>query len=727
MKISEHLQAHTQEPGRIGDLPVRRRSLIKAFAVGGGLMLGCGSLPSVAGTSKAAATNELEFNAFLRITPDSQVIVVVKHLDMGQGVSTGLPTLVAEELDADWRQVSWEHAPADATRYNNLFFGPSQGTGGSTAIANSWEQMRKAGAAARAMLAQAAADLWQVPLDEINITKGVVSHGRKTATFGDLVTAAVKLPVPDSPKLKVPKDFSLIGKTIPHLDTVDKITGTARYTQDVYLPNMLTALVLYPPKILGKVKKINAEKARQVPGIVAVVEITRGVAVVAEGFWPAYQARQLLDVEWDLSACETRSSDQLFSEFSEAAQGGGTAVRDDGDLPAAFEQAASVVEAEYRLPYLYHATMEPMNCVALVTDESCELWYGCQMQTGGQRQAASVTGHKPEQVKINTLYAGGSFGRRAAPDDFVADTAAIAKQFKGRPVKLVWTREDDIGNGRFRPMAVHRLKGAVSDGKALAWQHHAVAQPIFRATGLDGFIQGPIDNTIIEGISDTPYAIPNLLVEATEKNAPTSILWWRSVGHSGNAFVMETFMDQLAKAAGRDPVEFRLELLTEHPRYLGVLKLVAEQAEWSQPLPSNRGRGVAVHKAMGSWCAQVAEVTVNDDGGFSVDRVVCAIDCGIAVNPGVIRAQMEGSIGFGLSAALGEEVTLENGNIVQSNFDGYQLLRMAQMPKVEVHIVASAEPPTGVGEPGVPPIAPAVANALFAATGKPITRLPIRM
>lgn len=710
-------------------LALSRRGFLKSVSVGGSLVLGCGALAGISVNSAAANSTEakdtLSFNAFLTISPDSRVTVVVKHLDMGQGVSTGLTTLVAEELDASWGQMAWESAPADASRYNNLFWGPTQGTGGSTAMPNSWEQLRKAGAAARAMLVEAAAKEWEVPAAEIQVRDGVISHGKKTARFGELAGAASLLPVPQEPALKDPKVFRLIGKTIPRIDSPEKTNGSAIYTQDINLPGQLTALVLYPPKLFGKLKKADTSKALASPGVVAVVEIPRGVAVIANSFWAAQKARKLVQAEWDLSACETRSSDELFAAYTEAARKSGTTVKTEGDAAAVLKTAETIVEAEYHLPYLAHSTIEPMNCVVKVDKNACELWYACQMQTIDQQEVATATGLKPEQVIINTLYAGGSFGRRASPSEYVLDAVAIAKQVPGLPVKMVWTREDDMRNGKYRPMSVHRIRGAVSpEGKLLAWEHHAVAQPILRGTPFGQFIQGPIDGTLLEGISDMPYAIPNLAVKATEMPASVSTLWWRSVGHSGHGFVVEAFVDKLAKAAGQDPVEFRRKMLTEHPRYLGVLNLAAEKADWGKPMPKGQGRGIAVHKAMGSWCAQVAEVTVADDGSFSVDRVVCAIDCGIAVNPDVIRAQMEGSIGFGLSAALGEAITLDKGAVVQSNFHNYTLMNISAMPQVEVHIVPSAEAPTGVGEPGVPPIAGALANALAAATGKDFERMP---
>ena len=717
MKILERKKIHNQSED---SLALSRRHFLQAMSMGGGLLIGSGfiSLSANAATSVPAESNAPRFNAFIKITPDNRVILVIKHLDMGQGVSTGLSAIVAEELDASWEQMGWEFAPADNSRYNNVFWGAMQGTGGSSSIANSWMQLREAAAAARAMLVQAAATQWKVPADAIRVHRGVLSHGDHQASFGDLAAKAALLPAPQKTALKDPKDFQLIGKKIPRKDSYEKTNGTAIYTQDIQFPGMLTALVAYPPQVHGKVKKYTAGKAKAVPGVVAVVEFPRGVAVIARDFWTAKQARDLLAIEWDLSGCEMRSTEQLFSDGHAAAKKSGTLDKQVGDAPAALAKATQVITAEYELPFLAHTPIEPMNCVIKLEKDKCELWYGCQMPTTDQQQVASITGLDKTRVKINTLYAGGSFGRRACPGGYVEDAAHIAKQLPGHAIKMVWTREDEILNGFYRPMAVHHVRGAVDEeGKILAWQHHAVAQPLFAGDKLDG--------SIIEGISDTGYRIPHFLVQGTEMDIKIPVLWWRSVGHSGNAFVMETFVDQLAKAAQKDPVVFRRELLANEPRALGVLNLVAEKSHWAQAPGAGLYRGIAVHKSFGTWVAQVAEVRVKADKTFNVERVVCAVDCGVAVNPDVIAAQLEGGIGMGLSAALGEAITLRNGVVEQTNYHNYSLLRINSMPKVEVHIVPSAEMPSGVGEPGLPPIAGAVANALFAATGKPITTLPL--
>jgi isoquinoline 1-oxidoreductase beta subunit len=703
---------------------------------GAGLTIGI-ALPSpttaqAAGASTAKPNGVFAPNAFVRINPDNSIAVVIKHLEMGQGTYTGLATLVAEELDADWSQIVAESAPADASRYNNLLMGPTQGTGGSTAIANSYDQMRRAGAMARAMLIAAAAAKWKVAPAELITSLGTVSHevsGRR-ATFGELSTLAARQPVPDPESLilKSPKDFRLIGKSLPRKD-IGKSDGTAIFTQDVKLDGMLTALVLHPPRFGAKVGTIKDQRARDVSGVVDVFEIPSGVAVLATDFWNAKKGRDLLEVDWDESGAVRRGSADLLEEYRSLTAKPGLVARNDGDAGAALTGATRVIEATYEFPYLAHATMEPMNCVVRVNGESCEIWNGAQLQTTDQALVGAALGISAEQVKINTLYAGGSFGRRANPhSDYVVEAAHIAKAKKGTPVKLVWTREDDTRAGYFRPMYVHRIRGGLdADGNPVAWEQRVVGQSILAGTPFEEFgVKDGVDASSVEGASTLPYRIPNLRVDLHTVDVGVPVQWWRSVGHTHTAYSTETFIDELAAAAGRDPVEFRTSLLRDHPRHLGVLKLAAEKANWGSELPEGRARGIAVHESFSSFVAQVAEVTLQRNGGFRVERVVCAVDCGIAVNPDVIVAQMESGIGFGLSPLLMSEITLDDGKVVQSNFHDYEVLRIDQMPEIEVHIVPSAEPPTGVGEPGTPPIAPAVANALFAATGKPYHRLPLR-
>ncbi|WP_431824722.1 molybdopterin cofactor-binding domain-containing protein [Burkholderia sp. F1] len=672
-------------------------------------------------------------NAFLRITPDGIVTVVAKHVEMGQGAYTGIATIVAEELDADWSSVRVESAPADAKRYANLAFGTMQGTGGSSAMANSWQQLREAGGKARAMLVSAAAARWKVPAGELTTKDGFVMHAKtgKQAGYGTLVAQAAKLPVPASVTLKQPAEFRLIGQRIPRVDAAPKSNGTAQFTLDVALPGMLVALLQRPPRFGATVKSFDASDAKAVPGVVSVVQVPRGVAVVATGFWAAKQGRDALKVEWDDTHAEKRGSDAILREYRQLANQPGVSARKDGDANAAIAGAARKLSATYEFPYLAHAPMEPLDAVVRLTPDGCEIWAGDQFQTVDQANAAQVAGLKPEQVKIHTLYAGGSFGRRAnAWSDYVVEAVSIAKALgaNGKPVKLQWTREDDIQGGLYRPMYVHKLDaGLTADGKLVGWRHRIVGQSILAGTPFEAvMVKNGIDATSVEGAANLPYAVPNVSVELTTTKAGVPVLWWRVVGSSHTAYAVEAFIDEAAHAAGKDPYAFRRDLLAKEPRMRAVLALAAEKAGWdpAKPLPKGRGRGIAVAEAFNSHVAQVAEVSVGADGKVKVERIVCAVDCGIAINPDIVAAQMEGGIGFGLGAVMHGAITLKDGQVEQRNFDGYQVLRIAEMPKVEVYIVPSADAPTGVGEPGVAPVGPAVANAIFAATGKRHYTLP---
>ncbi|HTF15825.1 MAG TPA: xanthine dehydrogenase family protein molybdopterin-binding subunit [Burkholderiales bacterium] len=719
-----------------------RRDFLKA---GAGLTLGIAvpdALAQMAGPGQGGgsvvATGRLEPNAFVRIGTDNTVTVIVKHLEMGQGTYTGLPTLVAEELDADWGQIRVEGAPADASRYNNLLLGPMQGTGGSTAMANSFEQMRKAGAAARAMLVAAAAERWNVAPDSITIARGAVMHlpSNRRTNFGQLAANAAKLPVPQEVKLKDPKDFVFIGRRVTRTDSRAKSNGTAIYTQDVKLPGMLTALVAHPPRFGAKPKPFDAARAKAVKGVVDVVAIPQGVAVLANDFWSAKKGRDALAVEWDESGAFKLGSAEIMAQYRALAATPGLPARKEGDPAGALARAAKTLEASYEFPYLAHACMEPMNCVVKLSADGCEIWNGEQFQSIDQGAVAAVLAMKPEQVKINMLFAGGSFGRRANPQaDYVVEAVQIAKAIDGRaPVKLVWTREDDMRAGYYRPMYYHALKaGLDAQGNLIAWQHRIVGQSILGGTAFEGMmVKDGIDATSVEGAANLPYAVPNLGVELHSPRMGVPVQWWRSVGSTHTAFSTETFLDELAVAAGKDPFQVRRALLAKSPRHKAVLEMAAAEADWSTPLVSarvgdRRGRGIAVHESFNTVVAQVAEVTVRRDGSWRVDRVMCAVDCGLAVNPDVVRAQMEGGIAFGLTAALHGAITLKDGVVEQSNFHDYMPLRMHEMPRIGVYIVRSNEKPTGVGEPATPVIAPAVANALFAATGKPIRSLPIRI
>ena len=717
---------------------INRRDFLKlGLGASAGLTLGfavSSARSGMAGPGQAgdAAVGAAEFspNAFLRIGEDNTVTVIAKHLEMGQGSYTGLATLVAEELDAAWEQVRVEGAPADAQKYNNLFWGPVQGTGGSTAMANSWEQMRKAGATAKAMIVAAAAHAWGVDEAGVQVRDGVVSHaaGRK-ATLGELAAAAREEIPPEAVTLKQPSQFRLIGRPVGRKDTADKVNGRAVFTQDVQLPGMLTALAAHPPRFGAKVESFDDRAAKAVAGVEAVVAIPSGVAVVAEDFWSAKQGRDVLAIHWDESEAFTLGSEDIFEQYAELAAKPGVVARNEGEGLKALERAEKIVTAEYRYPFLAHAAMEPMNCVAHYRGDKAEVWNGWQIQTIDQARIAGVLGLEPDQVKLNTLYAGGSFGRRANPDsDYILEAAHIAKALRGRPVKLVWTREDDTRAGWYRPINLHRLSAVLGpDGLPQAWHHRIVGQSIVKGTPFEGMIRNGVDPTSVEGAGNQPYLIPNQHVDLHSPELGVPVQWWRSVGSTHTAYSVETFIDRLAAEAGRDPVEYRLALLEDHPRHTAVLKLAAEKSAWSGNRSGDgKARGVAVHESFNSVVAMVADVSMRDGGGFRVDKVVIAVDCGIAVNPDVVRAQMEGGMGYGLAMVLGSEITLDGGRVAQSNFHDYQVPRMPDMPDVEVHILASTQPPTGVGEPATPVIAPAVANAIAAATGVWHQRLPIR-
>ena len=693
--------------------------------------------PGKAGDGLAAAVT-FEPNAFLTIGADNSVTVYSKHLEMGQGTYTGLATILAEELDADWKQVRVEGAPADAKRYNNLFWRPTQGTGGSTAMANSWEQMRKAGAAGRAMLVSAAAKRWNVAPSEIAVSAGIVSHAAsgRQATFGQLAADAANEAVPTDLKLKDPKDFKLVGKRANRKDSAAKTNGTARFTQDVQLPGMLLAVVAHPPQFGATVKSVDDRKTRKIKGVVDVVQIPQGVAVLAKDTWSAKKGRDALAVVWDDRAAFKLGSDEIMARYKEMAKKPGAIALQTGDSAKALAGAAKVVKASYDFPYLAHAAMEPMNCVVKLDADGAEFWNGEQFQTIDQAKVAAFLGLKPEQVKLNMLYAGGSFGRRACKDsDYVLEAAAIAKAMQGRvrgnpPIKMVWLREDDMRGGYYRPMFHHTLAAAIdANGKLTGWQHRLVGQSIITGSPFEKMlVKDGVDAVSVEGASNLPYAIPNMTVDLhTPTDIGVPVLWWRSVGSSHTAFSTETFFDEVAATMGKDPVALRLELLAAHPRHAGVLKLAAEKAGWGTPLATKpgerRGRGVAVHESFNSYVAHVAEVTVAKNGSIKVDRIVSAVDCGTPINPDNIRAQVEGGIGFGLGA-MSQAITLKGGQVEQGNFDGFAPLRIGDMPKVEVHIVPSSAAPTGIGEPGVPPVLPAVANAVAAATGKRLRNLP---
>jgi isoquinoline 1-oxidoreductase subunit beta len=709
--------------------PTRREFLKTGALVTGGLVI-VFAVPGArrfAWAQPDASRAPFAPNAFLRVGTDDTVTVLLAHSEMGQGIWTALPMLIAEELDADWSRIRVEHAPA-APVYAHTVMG-IQMTGGSTSTWSEFERYRQAGALARALLVQAAAQRFGVTPADCRTENGVVIAGNRRARYGELADAAAGLTAPKTVPLKDPKDWKIIGKRTRRLDTPEKTTGRATFGMDVKFDGLLTAVVARWPVFGAKVKSFDATRAKAVPGVRDVVQVPTGVAVLADHFWAAKLGRDALKVDWDLGPGASLDSTELRERFRKLAGTRGLSAARAGEVGGALAKAAKTVEAEYFVPYLAHAMMEPPNCTVRIGPDKCEIWTGTQFQTLDQQLAAKITGLEPEQVEIHTTFLGGGFGRRANPtSDFVTEAVHVAKA-SGKPVKVVWTREDDIHGGYYRPAYVHRARiGLGRDGLPVAWEHVMVGQSILAGTPFEPMlVKNGIDATSVEGVADSPYLkeIPHHRVGLHSPKTPITVLWWRSVGHSHNAFVMESLIDELAHAAGKDPVEYRRRLLQKHPRHLGVLELAAEKAGWGGALASGHARGVAVHESFGSFISQVAEVSVQS-GRIRVHRVTCAIDCGIAVNPETITAQMESGIAFGLGAVLHSALHLEKGRARESNFHDYRVLRLNEMPVVEVHIVPSTEKPGGVGEPGVPPIAPAVANAVFALTGQRLRELPLR-
>ncbi|HVH31485.1 MAG TPA: xanthine dehydrogenase family protein molybdopterin-binding subunit [bacterium] len=667
-------------------------------------------------------------NAFVRVGSDDSVTILLAHSEMGQGIWTSLPMLVAEELDADWLKIKVEHAKA-APEYAHTTVG-LQMTGGSTTTLSEWDRYRQAGATARTLLVQAAAQRFGITPADCRTESGVVIAGKQRARYGELALAAAKLPPLKEVSVKEPKDWKLIGKPMKRLDTPEKITGRAQFGMDVRFPGLLTAVVAHPPVFGATVKSFGADAARAVPGVRSVVQIPTGVAVVADHFWAAKLGRDALKIDWDLGPNGSLDSTALREQFRELAGTAGVPAAAAGSVNDGLQNATRTIEAEYAFPYLAHAPMEPENCAVRIGPSKCEIWTGTQFQGRDQQIAAQISGLKPEQVDIHTTFLGGGFGRRANfQSDFVAEAVQVAKAANA-PVKTVWTREDDIRGGQYRSAFLHRARiGLGSDGQPLAWHHAVVGQSILIGTPFEQVaVKDGIDPTSVEGLADSPYLkeTPNHRVELHSPKTGIPVLWWRSVGNSHTAFVVETLIDELAQAAGKDPVEYRRGLLKNYPRHLGVLNLAVDSAGWDRRPPAGRARGVAVHAAFGSFAAQVAEVSV-DNRRIRVHRVVCAIDCGTVINPETVAAQMESGIAFGLSAALHSALHFKDGQVQESNYHDYRVLRLNEMPVVDVHIVPSTEKPGGVGEVAVPHIAPAVANAVARLTGQRLRELPLRL
>ncbi|HYT98938.1 MAG TPA: xanthine dehydrogenase family protein molybdopterin-binding subunit [Gemmatimonadales bacterium] len=662
-------------------------------------------------------------NAWLRIGADESVLVIVDRSEMGQGVTTALPMLLAEELEADWSKIRIEFAPADKA-YTNPMFG-MQGTGGSTSVRAAYTPLRKAGAAARELLLAAAAQTWGVEKAECRAERGAVVHAssKRRLTYGTLVAKAATLTAPPDVPLKDRKDWKILGTRVRRLDTPPKVDGSAQFGIDVKVPGMLVAVIARSPVFGGKVKSFDAVKAKAVPGVRQVVQISSGVAVVADGYWPAKKGRDALEVTWDEGPTASVSSATIAQLFGQRAEQAGAVARHDGDPDGTLGTAPAKVDAVYDLPFLAHATMEPMNCTAHVRADGVDIWAPTQFQTGAQGFGAKIGGVTPDKVKVHTTYLGGGFGRRFELD-FIQEALETSKAV-GAPVKVIWSREDDIRNAQYRPANHHRLRaGLDASGQPVAWTHRIVA-PSIMARVFPDTIKNGLDEEAVEGGVGMPYTIPNVHVDYLLTDTGIPVGFWRSVNNSYNAFAVETFIDELAHAAKKDPYEYRRDLLGKAPRHLGALNLAASKAGWGTAPPAGRARGIAVYKAFESYVAEVAEVSVASDGAVKVHRVVCAVDCGPVVNPSIVEAQMESAIVYGLTAALYGEIAIEGGRVKQSNFHDYPMLRLAEMPKIEVYIVPSTDAQGGVGEPGTPPIAPAVGNAIFAATGKRIRKLPI--
>lgn len=726
----------------------RREFIIKVSAAAGGLALAL----EIPGSSAAAESAASEFrpNIWLRITPDNRVVFVLDRVEMGQGTMTALPMILAEELDVAPEDLTIEFAPADRAYRNPKL--AMQMTGGSTSVATAWEPLRKAGATARAMLMEAAATVWGVPLAACATKRGTVYRvaDGTAATYGALAGAAAKLPVPSNVALKDPKDFTIIGKSGVRLDALAKSTGRASFGIDTTLPGLRVAVVKRCPIFGGQVKSFDGAVALKMPGVEAVVEIPSGVAIVAQKFWQAKAAAALVTVEWNDGPHAGLSSEQIMTSLAAAAQSQSDQFHKAGAAGKALTGAAKTVFAAYQLPYLAHAAMEPGNCTAHVTDTGCDIWAPTQGPGLAQQLAAEITGFAPEHVRVHTTFIGGGFGRRLY-QDFVVEAVHVAKLLK-IPVKVMWTREDDMRHDFYRPASVHHVKAALdANGEVTAWAQVVATQSVvgqvmgewLRAIvpqwipdtvkQLSGVLVSGLfkslgqDPTATEGVEDMGYAIPALHVAFAYQEQPIPVGFWRSVGHSYTGFVVESFIDELAHAAGKDPLAFRRGLLKGNPKTLAVLDLAAQKADWGTPLPAGIFRGIAVHTAFGSCVAQVAEVSIGADHSIKVHRVVCAIDCGLVVNPEGVEAQMQGGIVFALSAAFYGEITIAGGSVQQGNFNDYAVLRMSDMPRIDVHVVPSAADPSGAGEPAVPPLAAAVANAVFAATGQRLRSLPLKL
>jgi isoquinoline 1-oxidoreductase beta subunit len=705
--------------GRIG-----RRALIKGgVALGTGLVVGFHLGPAGRHAPRAQA-GALTPNQWVSIDRDGVVTIINSVVEMGQGSLTTGPAIIADELDTDLGKIRVNQAPANPKLYANPVTG-AQGYGGSRGVRDHIDMFRKAGAAAREMLMQAGANEWGVPLSEVDTDLDTVVHkpsGRRMP-YSALVDKAAQLPVPQNPRLKKPDQFRYMGKLMHRRDTPLKVNGSAVFGMDVVVPGMLIASVERCPVFGGKVKSFDATAAKRIKGVKDVVQVTNGVAVVADSFWTAQRGRKALTIVWDEGPVASVTSASIRQGYVAAATQAGQVARNDGDADKALAAGAKTVEAVYEVPFLEHACMEPMNATAFVKPGSCEIWAPTQSPGATQVTGSKVSGVPVEKVIVNTTYLGGGFGRRGE-QDFILDALETSKAV-GAPVKVMWTREDDIQHGFYRPATYNVFKAALdAQGAPVAWWNRVVGPGILIQKGRAQ--AGTVDAAAMEGVRNMPYDLPNVHVEWVNKDYGVPLGFWRSVGPSQNGFIVESFVDEMAKAAGKDPVEFRRGLLGKSPRHKAVLELAAAKANWGSPLPAGRARGCAVMFSYGSYVAHVAEVSVARDGKVKVHKLVGAIDAGFAVNPDQVKAQMEGGGIYALTALLYGEITIDRGRVVQSNFDNYPMLRINEAPEMEVHILNSGEAAGGLGEPGVPTVAPAVCNAIFALTGTRVRSLPLR-
>jgi isoquinoline 1-oxidoreductase subunit beta len=709
--------------------PLNRRSFLKTGVAGATGLVIAFYLPGkrealAAGKAADAMPSGAAMNAWIQITPEDEIIIMVSKSEMGQGVATSLPMLVAEELECDWKKVQFQFAPAALVYFDPFFH--MQGTGGSTSIRAGWVPLRQAGASAREMLIAAGAQKWGVDASECHVADGKVVHTatKRSATYGSLAEAAAKMPAPTNVKLKDASQFKVVGTRVKRLDTAEKTNGKAQFGIDVRRPGMLHAAVARCPVFGGKVKSFDATKAKAIPGVKDVVQISTGIAVVADNTWTAIQGRNALDIQWDEGPNANVSTESMFKLFGDATQKPGVSAKKAGDANSAMNGAAQKIEAVYTAPYVAHATMEPMNCTADVREDGAEVWAPTQFQTPSQANAAKIAGCKPEQVTVHTTFLGGGFGRRGW-SDFINEACETSKAMKA-PVQVTWTREDDTQHDYYRPASYCKFTaGLDTDGKIVAWQNRIACDSISNWF-FPGSVKDGMDSSSVEGCSDIPYDVPNISVDYNMVSGPIPQGFWRSVGCSQNGFFRESFIDELAAAAKKDPYEFRRDLIKNSPRNLGVLNLAAEKGDWGKPLPAGHFRGIAVVEAFNTFVAEVVEISMEKDGP-KIHRVVVAVDLGQVVNPNIVEQQVVGGVVYGLSQALKGQITIDKGRVVQGNFDTFEVLRMNEMPtKVEVYLVPSTESPTGMGEPSVPPIAPALANAIFAATGKRIRHMPMQ-